>query len=108
MIKQNIKQAIRIILKDKFHSILNIIGLALGLCCSILVLLFVQNELSYDRHHENADRIYRYGVNMTIGGINSTQTTCNLAVGPLFQHEMQEIEEYVRCISFKELYVEVE
>jgi len=98
MIKQNIKQAIRIILKDKFHSILNITGLALGLCCSILVLLFVQNELSYDRHHENADRIYRYGVNMTIGGINSIQTTCNLAVGPLFQHEMQEIEEYVRCV----------
>ncbi|MFC1897985.1 FtsX-like permease family protein [Candidatus Cloacimonadota bacterium] len=97
MFKQNIRQALRVVKKDKFHSFLNIFGLALGLCCSILVLLFVQNELSYDRHHENADRIYRYGVNMTIGGINSTQTTCNVAVGPLFQHEMPEIEEYVRC-----------
>ena len=68
MFKQNYKQAIRIILKDKFHSILNILGLAIGLCCSILVLLFVQNELSYDKHHDNNERIYRYGVNMTICG----------------------------------------
>ncbi|MCF7918729.1 MAG: ABC transporter permease [Ignavibacteriales bacterium] len=84
-------------MKDKFHSILNISGLALGLCCSMLVLLFVQNELSYDNHHKNSDRIYRYGVNMTIGGNSSTQSTCNMAVGPLLQHEMPEIEEYVRC-----------
>ncbi|NQV18468.1 MAG: ABC transporter permease [Armatimonadetes bacterium] len=98
MFKQNFKQAIRIILKDKFHSILNIIGLALGLCCSILVLLFVQNELSYDMHHENINRIYRYGVNMTIGGNNGTQAACNAAVGPLLQNEMPEIEAYVRCL----------
>ncbi|MCF7910901.1 MAG: ABC transporter permease [Candidatus Cloacimonetes bacterium] len=97
MFKQNIIQALRVILKDRFHSFLNITGLALGLCCSILVLLFIQNELSYDKHHINSDRIYRYGVNMTIGGINSTQSTCNMAVGPLLQHEMPEIEEYVRC-----------
>ncbi len=97
MLKQNIKQAFRVIKKDKFHSFLNIIGLALGLCCSILVLLFVQNELSYDRHHDNVDQIYRYGVNMTIGGITSTQSTCNIAVGPLFQNEMPEIKEYMRC-----------
>ena len=97
MFKQNFKQAIRIILKDRFHSILNILGLAIGLCCSILVLLFVQNELSYDKHHENGNRIYHYGVNMTIGEINSTQSSCNIAVGPLLKDEMPEIEAYTRC-----------
>ncbi|MDP8210782.1 MAG: ABC transporter permease [Candidatus Stygibacter australis] len=97
MFKQNILQAFRVLKKDKFHSFLNIIGLALGLCCSILVLLFVQNELSYDMHHENIDRIYRYGVNMTIGDNNSTQPICNAAVGPLLQNEMPEIEAYMRC-----------
>jgi putative ABC transport system permease protein len=97
MFKQNVLQSFRVLKKDKFHSFLNIIGLALGLCCSILVLLFVQNELSYDKHHENNERIYRYGVNMTIGGISSTQTTCNVAVGPLLQNEMPEIESYMRC-----------
>ncbi len=98
MIKQNIKQAVRLILKDKFHSILNIIGLAIGICCSILVLLFIQNELSYDKHHEKSDRIYRYGVNMTIGDVNSTQSTSNVAVGPLLQNEMPEIESYARFL----------
>ncbi|MCD6329856.1 MAG: ABC transporter permease, partial [Candidatus Cloacimonetes bacterium] len=98
MIRQNIKQAIRLILKDKFHSILNIIGLAIGICCSILVLLFIQNELSYDKHHEKRDRIYRYGVNMTIGDVNSTQSTSNVAVGPLLQNEMPEIEAYARFL----------
>ena len=93
----NLKQALRIIMKDKFHSFLNITGLALGLCCSILVLLFVQNELSYDKHHKKADRIFRYGVNMTIGGINSTQATCNMALAPLLQKEIPEIVEFVRC-----------
>ncbi len=98
MFKQNTIQALRVLMKDKFHSFLNIFGLALGLCCSMLVLLFIQNELSYDKHHKNIDRIYRYGVNMTIGGISSTQTICNVAVGPLFQNEMPEIEDYMRCM----------
>lgn len=105
MFKQNIRQAFRVLKKDKFHSFLNIIGLALGLCCSILVLLFLQNELSYDMHHENINRIYRYGVNMTIGGNNSTQPTCNAAVGPLLQNEMPEIEEYVRIMNMGKVLV---
>jgi len=96
MFKQNIKQAFRVLMKDKFHSFLNIFGLAIGLCCTILVLLFVQIELSFDRHHKKIERIYRYGVNMTIGDANSTQSSCNIAVGPLLQNEMPEIEEYVR------------
>ena len=99
MLKQYFKQSFRVLKKDKFHSFLNIFGLAIGLCCCLLVLLFVQNELSYDRHHKKLDRIYRYGVNMTIGGVNSTQTSCNVAVGPLLQDEMPEIEEYVRFLN---------
>jgi putative ABC transport system permease protein len=99
MLKQNFKQSLRVIKKDKFHSLLNIFGLAIGLCCCLLVLLFVQNELSYDKHHEKLNRIYRYGVNMTIGGVNSTQATSNIAVGPLLQSEIPEIEEYVRFLN---------
>lgn len=99
MLKQYFKQSFRVLKKDKFHSFLNIFGLAIGLCCCLLVLLFVQNELSYDRHHKKLNRIYRYGVNMTIGGVNSTQTSCNVAVGPLLQDEMPEIEEYVRFLN---------
>jgi putative ABC transport system permease protein len=45
--------------KNKIFAAINIFGLSAGLACGILVLLFVQNELSFDRYHENADNIYR-------------------------------------------------
>lgn len=99
MLKHDFKQSLRILKKDKFHSFLNIFGLALGLCCCILVFLLVQNELSYDRQHEKLDRIYRYGVNMTIGDVSSTQANSNIAVGPLLKDEIPGIEEYVRFLN---------
>ncbi len=57
MFKQNFIQAFRIIRKHKVHSFLNILGLSIGICCTVLVLLFIQNERSYDKHHKNHDRI---------------------------------------------------
>ena len=59
MFKTYFKLAYRNILKDKAYSVLNISGLAIGLASSILVLLWVQNELSYDKFHKNAGQIYR-------------------------------------------------
>ncbi|MEP6613612.1 MAG: ABC transporter permease [Mucilaginibacter sp.] len=53
------KLAYRNITKDKAYSIINITGLAIGLASSILILLWVQNELSYDKFHKNAGQIYR-------------------------------------------------
>jgi len=59
MFKTYFKLAYRNIIKDKAYSIINISGLAIGLASSILILLWVQNELSYDRFHKNASQIYR-------------------------------------------------
>ena len=59
MFKNFIKVAIRNLMNRKFYSIINILGLAIGLTCTILIALFVQNELSYDKHHKNHKRIYR-------------------------------------------------
>lgn len=59
MLKNHIKIAWRNLIKNKEYSILNIGGLAIGMACSILILLWVQNETSYDAFHENADQIYR-------------------------------------------------
>jgi putative ABC transport system permease protein len=52
------KIAIRNILRHKVYSFINIMGLAVGMACCILILLWVQDEMSYDRFHENADDIY--------------------------------------------------
>src|ERR1700748_2553089 len=59
MLKTYFKLAYRNLIRDKAYSIINISGLAIGLASSILILLWVQNELSYDKFHKNAGQIYR-------------------------------------------------
>ena len=60
MIKSYIKIALRYIIKHKGYSFINIVGLAIGMAVCILILLYVQSELSFDGYHEHADRIYRF------------------------------------------------
>jgi putative ABC transport system permease protein len=59
MFKNYIKISVRNLSKHKASSLINTIGLTTGITCCFLILLYVQDELSYDRHHENAERIYR-------------------------------------------------
>jgi putative ABC transport system permease protein len=59
MLQTYFKLAYRNIIKDKAYSLINITGLAIGLASSILILLWVQNELSYDKFHRNANQVYR-------------------------------------------------
>ncbi|HEX9652656.1 MAG TPA: ABC transporter permease [bacterium] len=59
MLKNYVKIALRNLIKQKSYSLINIAGLAIGLTCAILILLYVQFELSYDRFHDHADRLYR-------------------------------------------------
>lgn len=59
MIRSYFKIAIRHLFRHKVYSLINIGGLSVGLACSILILLWVQFEMGYDKFHENADRLYR-------------------------------------------------
>jgi len=59
MIKNYLKTAFRILKKHKGHSVINILGLTVGMAAFILISLYVQYELSYDDFHENTDRLYR-------------------------------------------------
>ncbi|MCE7064095.1 ABC transporter permease [Dyadobacter sp. CY326] len=59
MLKNYIKLALRNLVKDKFYSLINILGLTIGVTCGMLLLLYVTDELSYDHYHTKADRIYR-------------------------------------------------
>lgn len=59
MLKNYLIIAWRNFLKHKSFSLINIAGLAVGLACFILIMLYVQYELSFDRYHEKAERIYR-------------------------------------------------
>lgn len=96
MIKHYLKHAYKFILRDKFHSFLNIFGLAIGITISIITLLFVQNEYNYDGAHEKADRIYLFGVQMTIGDRTDSQRANNRATGPVLKNNIPGIESFVR------------
>lgn len=59
MFASELRIALRFLRKQLSFSIINIAGLAIGMACAILIMLYVADELSFDRYHENADRIYR-------------------------------------------------
>src|SRR6185503_752730 len=59
MLLNHIKIAIRNLLRDHLYSVINVGGLAVGIAASVLLMLWVQEELSFDRFHQKADRIYR-------------------------------------------------
>ena len=69
MIENFFKIASRNIRKHKIYSIINLIGLVAGLALALLIIAYVRSELSFDRFHKNADRLYR--VNYTVpNGLN--------------------------------------
>jgi predicted permease len=92
MLKNYFKIAFRNIIRHKAYSILNISGLAIGMAASILILLWVQNELSYDRFNENADRTYRITANA--GDFKAAVNPPGMPAG--LQAEMPVIKKTVR------------
>src|SRR5690554_3213850 len=96
MINNYLKISWRNLLKNKTFSLINIIGLAIGLACFILIALYVADELSYDRHHENADRIYRVNADIRIGGTDLRLATASDPMGPTLHADYPQVESYVR------------
>jgi ABC-type antimicrobial peptide transport system permease subunit len=92
MFKNYFKIALRNIAHHKAFAILNISGLAIGMACSILILLWVQDELSYDRFHANAGQLYRLTCNA--GDFKAAVSPAGVAGG--LQTEMPELKTAVR------------
>jgi len=92
MIKIYFKIAIRNIKRYSAHSILNISGMAIGIACAFLILLWVQDEWSYDRHFEHADDLYRVIEKQKSPGGEVTLFAPTLsAVAPALKNEYPEI-----------------
>jgi putative ABC transport system permease protein len=95
MLKNYFKIALRNLLRYKAYSFINIMGLAISMASSILILLWVLNELSYDRFHPKADRIYRITCY-----IEDFKAAVNPAAMPVtLKKEIPAIQEFVRISS---------
>ncbi len=101
MFKNYLKITLRNISRNKMYSALNIVGLAIGLACCILILLYVHDELSYDRFHENADSIYRVVPTFTTSERTMYLSTNAHVQGPMLKDDFPEVLEYVRFSGYR-------
>ncbi len=96
MLKNYILTTLRFIRRSPMFSLINIIGLSVGLAVGILIILYVYNELTYDRFHENAKRIYRVNMIEHRKDAISNYGITTAAVGPSMQDELTGVEQTVR------------
>lgn len=106
MFRNLIKIAFRNIAKEKIYSLINILGLTIGISCSLFLVLYILDELSYDSHHENKDRIYRV---VTHFQEPDNQFSWPIAQIPLAQELEENYSEIKRAVRYigggRELFV---
>lgn len=96
MFRSYLQSALRSLSRNKFYAFINIAGLSAGIMASIFILLFIRDELTYDKHHEKYNRIYRIGSHFSINAKDDKFAVSSLPIGPAFKLEFPEVEEFVR------------
>lgn len=96
MLKNYLLIAVRSLTKHKFYSLINVVGLATGIAACLVILLFIQNELSYDRHYKNSDRIYRVNGEIKFGGNHYKLAVASAPFADAVVHDFPEVEAAVR------------
>ena len=98
MFKNYLKIAFRNIIRHKTYSIINITGLAVGIACCVVIIIFANNEVTYDSYHNDAERIYRIASHKisSIGESRSASTPGPLA--PALKQNFPQVELAVRII----------
>lgn len=98
LVSSYLKIAFRKIRRQRIFAFINIAGLAVGLACCTVIILYVTNELSYDRHHKDADRIFRVASHrISIVGEHTSAGTPG-PLGPELKTSYPDVEEAVRIV----------
>jgi putative ABC transport system permease protein len=102
MLQNYIKVALRSIFRNRLTAFINIAGLALAMMCSILIYLFVSDELNYDQYNSKADRTYRVtrAFLSQDGAVNLHLANVAPPIGPLIKNDFGEVEAMARTIKF--------
>lgn len=96
MFKNYLKIAVRNLRRNKIYSIINIAGLSMGLACAMLILLYVKDEVSFDKFHNNVDNIYRIVSTSYFQGQEHKSGVTGLLQGPRFKKNVPGIESFLR------------
>jgi putative ABC transport system permease protein len=105
MFKNYLKVAFRTMQRNKLFSVINVTGLTIGLTCVVLLVLWIQDELSYDRFHKDIDRIYLTAAHVKKSHVEYIDPASVPGVGPLLEEVFPEIEESSRFLYGPRTYV---
>ncbi|MCF7918727.1 MAG: ABC transporter permease [Candidatus Cloacimonetes bacterium] len=104
MLFNYLKTAFRNITRQKFYSLLNIVGLAISITCCIMISLYIKEELSYDKFHKDGDQIYRLCNRNNIGGKIDKYCNAPRPISPKMREIYPEIEATTRACGINGLY----
>lgn len=100
MVKNYILIAFRNAWRNKGYTLINLLGLAIGIASSIIILLFVMDELSYDRHNDHFRNIYRICIRGKIQGNELEAALSNAPMGAALKDEYPEVLDFTRLFTF--------
>ena len=103
MFKNYFKIAFRNIFQNKVYSLINLVGLSIGIAGCILILLYVQNEFSYDKFNKNYGNIYRIGTNSSWYGQTFTVPVTPAVLGPALKENFRDVVNYNRVYELSTL-----
>ncbi len=108
MLKNYLKITFRNFKRQRGYSFITLTGLALGMACCLLIIIYIQHELSYDRFHTNADHIYRIVMDASIGSTNLKVPITNNPLSPTLVSDYPEVIASTRIRKISKILVKYE
>ncbi|MEP6927756.1 MAG: FtsX-like permease family protein [Ginsengibacter sp.] len=99
MLKNYFKTTFRNLWKNKTYSFINIIGLAVGTLCCLYILLYVEDQYSFDKHHTNASDIYRITTSLSLPGDKHNNASSSPPIAPAMKNDFPEVKQFARVIT---------
>ena len=96
MIKNYLKTALRIMMRQKAYSAINVTGLSVGIAATLIIIIYIADELGFDKMHSDASRIHRVGFSGRLQGNEITTATSPAPLADAMQKEIPEVSEVVR------------
>ncbi|WP_028298172.1 ABC transporter permease [Olivibacter sitiensis] len=103
MLKNYLKIAWRNLMRNKSYAFINIAGLVMGTLSCLYIVIYVQDQFSYDKHHQRADDIYRVNTLLNSRGQEMNMSTASPPVGPALKADFPAVEEYTRVVNMEKM-----
>lgn len=91
MFKNCSKTSIRSLIKNKTYSFINIFGLAVSTLCCIYILLYIEDQYSYDKNHKDIQDIYRITTSLALKGEKHNMSTVSPPIAPAIKNDFAEV-----------------